>query len=71
MWEAMGASEEAQIASLLRLLASSDALLEAARGEDWIVLERQVGLLLGSRAGLAIELERYARVFKRLASAGI
>ena len=71
MWEAMGASEEAQIASLLRLLASSDALLEAARGEDWIVLERQVGLLLGSRAGRAIELERYARVFKRLASAGI
>ncbi|MBD89974.1 MAG: hypothetical protein CL940_06535 [Deltaproteobacteria bacterium] len=68
MWEAMGESEATQIESLLRLLASSAGLAEAARAQGWIVLGRQVGLLLGSRAGRAIELERYARIFKRLAS---
>ena len=53
-----------------QLFDSDDALLEAARSEDWIRLERHVGLLLGARAGRAIELERYARVYGRAAAKG-
>lgn len=66
MWRELGSGEDAQIDALISLLASDRKLVTAARAGDWITLANRIRGLGSSRAGRAVELERLARVARRL-----